>query len=180
MKVISDCHLLLDYLPLEFGDASLPSYCEIDFSYRYFFKVTSLLRGVKNVQVTWGRIAYNLVLASGGPEKCAEYFTQRLCYWVPSGSENFRKYLDSVNQQYCDVLDRVFSELTSRLERRIGSGFLRYKKKQKRHLPSKHGRSSPASITVGMLQQVLQQIRSPTRRTIHSFVNGVCLLQNIT
>jgi len=97
MKVISDCNLLLDYLLLEFGNASLPSYCEIDFSYRYSFEAISLLRDVKNVQVTWVRIAYNLVLASDGPEKCAEYFTQRLCYWVPSGSENFRKYLDSVN-----------------------------------------------------------------------------------
>ena len=70
MKVISDCNLLLDYLLLEFGNASLPSYCEIDFSYRYSFEAISLLRDVKNVQVTWVRIAYNLVLASDGP---AEY-----------------------------------------------------------------------------------------------------------
>src|SRR5271154_5541458 len=72
-------------------------------------------------------MTYNLVLASDGPEKCAEYFTRRLCYWVPSGSESFRKYLDSVNQQYCDVLNRVLSELTSR-----------HRKKDRRRFPTLH------------------------------------------
>ena len=115
LKAINDCKLLLDCLLLEFGNALLPSYCKIDFLYSDFFKAISLLRDVKNVQVTWGLMAYNLVFASDGPEKCAEYFTHGLYYSVPShGPEGFRKYLDSVNQQYCDILGRALSELTSR------------------------------------------------------------------
>ena len=39
-----------------------------------------------------------------------------------------------------------------------------------------HGRSSLASITLGILQRVLRQTRSPTRRTIHCLANGVCCL----
>jgi hypothetical protein len=65
-------------------------------------------------------MAYNLVLASDGPENCAEYFTRRLCY-QSSGSESFRKYL---NQQYYDVLNRV---LTSR-----------HRKKDRRRFPTLH------------------------------------------
>jgi hypothetical protein len=100
---------------LEFGNATLPSYCKIDFLHSDFFKAISLLRDVKNVRVTWGLMAYNLVFASDGPEKYAEYSTHEPYHWVPShGPESFRKYLDSVNQQYCDILSRALSELTSR------------------------------------------------------------------
>jgi hypothetical protein len=115
LKVINDCKLLLDCLRLEFCYVSLPSYCKIDFLYSDFFKAISLLRDVKKVQVTWGLMVYNLVFASDGPEKCAEYFTQRLHYAVPArGPESFRRYLHSVNQQYCGILNRALSELTSR------------------------------------------------------------------
>ena len=115
LKVINDCKLLLDCLLLEFGNTTLPSYCKIDFLYSDFFKAISLLRDVKSVQVTWGLMAYNLVFASDGPEKYAEYFTHEPYYSAPSyGSESFWKYLDSVNQQYCNILSRALSELTSR------------------------------------------------------------------
>jgi hypothetical protein len=105
-------------------------------------------------------MAYNLVLASDGPENCAEYFTRRLCCWVPSGSESFRKYL---NQQYYDVLNHV---LTSRHRRRIGGDFLRYTKKQKRYLPSEYTNSWKK------LTCIYHRGHAPTSALTNTFTNA--------
>jgi len=73
----------------------------------------------------------------------------------------------------CSVSSRLV------IERRIGGDFLRYTKKQKRYLLSEYTSSwkkLACIITVGMLQQVLRQIRSPTRCTIHCLANGICCL----
>lgn len=147
VKVINGCKLLLDCLFLELGGALLPSYCKTGFLYSDFFKAISLLRDVKNVQVTWGWMAYNLVFASDGPEKCAGYFTHELCYSVsPLWPESFRKYLNSVNQQYCDILSRALSELTSR-----------HRKKDRRRRDTLH--KEARTIFVVRVQELMEEAR---------------------
>jgi hypothetical protein len=147
VKVINGCKLLLDCLLLEFGSALLPSYCKIEFLYSDFFKAISLLRDVKNVQVTWGQMVYNLVFASDGYEKCTGYFIDARCYSVSLlWPESFRKYLDSVNQQYCDILSRALSELTSR-----------HRKKDRRRFDTLH--KEARAIFVVRVQELMEEAR---------------------
>jgi hypothetical protein len=102
LNFINDCRLRLDYLQLEFVRGWPPSYCSTDFIYGYFFKAMSLLRDIKNVQLTWRpmiRSAMNPTLVRAFDEP-AHHFS---C-----------AYLNSIQKRYYGLLNRAFSELTSR------------------------------------------------------------------
>jgi hypothetical protein len=72
----------------------------------------SLLRDIKNVQLTWGSMSPTLVRASDEPEIYTRHFSRR--WGPPSHFPEFEAYLHSVQKQYCGLLNRAFSELTSR------------------------------------------------------------------
>jgi len=112
LNVINDCRLRLDYLQLHFVNRSLPSYCNTDFISGGIFKAMSLLRDIKNVQLTWGHMSRTLVRASDEPEIYTQYFS---CGALPpSDLLEFEAYRDSLQKRYCGLLNRAFSELTSR------------------------------------------------------------------
>jgi hypothetical protein len=72
----------------------------------------SLLRDIKKVQLTWGDMDRTLVRASDEPEIYTKLFTHsqgRL-----SDFPELEAYLKSVQERYCALLNRAFSELTSR------------------------------------------------------------------
>jgi hypothetical protein len=108
LNAIDDCRLRLDYLQLQFVDTPLPSYCNTGFISGHLFKAMSLLRDIKNVQLTWGYMSPTLVRASDRSEIYTQYFNPG---WGPP---EFKAYLHSVQKQYCGLLNRAFSELTSR------------------------------------------------------------------
>jgi hypothetical protein len=117
LNFINDCRLRLNYLRLRFDDGGLLSYCSTDFTYSGFFEAMSLLRDIKNVQLTWGSVSrgymdFTLVRASDEPVIYTQYFTRR--WGTPSDSPEFEAYLYSIQKRYCGLLNRAFSELTSR------------------------------------------------------------------
>jgi hypothetical protein len=97
---IHNCQWGLDCLQLQFVNGSLPSYRNTDFISGYFFKTMSLLRDIKNVQLTWRSMSPNLVRASDEPP--------------PSKFPDFEAYSHSVQKRYGCLLNCAFSELTSR------------------------------------------------------------------
>jgi hypothetical protein len=101
LSVVNDCRLRLDYLQLQFVDESPPSYCRTNFTSDYLFMAMSLLRDIKNVQLLWGFMDPSMVRASDGPEIYKQHFSRRCD-------------LHSAQRRYCGLLNRAFSELTSR------------------------------------------------------------------
>jgi hypothetical protein len=117
LDVINDCRLRLDCLQLQFVYGWLPSYCSTDFISSYLFEGMLLLRDIKNVQVTWSSMSLGsmnpiLVRASDEPVIYTQHFSRRR--GSPSDFPEFEAYLYSIQKRYCGLLNRAFSELTSR------------------------------------------------------------------
>ena len=112
VKAISDCRLRLQSLSIELDKASLPTYNGTKFLDSDFFNAMLLLQDVTDVQITWAYLERNLVHALSEPESWARFFRYPLC--DPADPRAFFSYLTSVQQQYRNILNRVFTEIASR------------------------------------------------------------------
>jgi hypothetical protein len=117
LSFIDNCRLQLDHLWLRFVIGQPPSYCCTDFLYSNLFTAMSRLRDIKNVQVTWRSVSQGymnpaVVHASDEPV----IYTQDFAYEQPPlfDSPKLGAYLHSIQIRYCGLLNRAFSELTSR------------------------------------------------------------------